>query len=74
VTYEAKAQMVIRKPVAEVFEAFVDADVTTKFWFTKSSAVGDALDSTAGFNLVLAGAKAYLEHGIEPNLVADHMP
>jgi uncharacterized protein YndB with AHSA1/START domain len=29
--------MLIRKPAAEVFEAFVDADVTTKFWFTKSS-------------------------------------
>jgi uncharacterized protein YndB with AHSA1/START domain len=30
VTHEAKAQMVIRKTVAEVFEAFVDPDVTTK--------------------------------------------
>ena len=33
----ARAQMLIRKPVAEVFEAFVDPAVTTKFWFTKSS-------------------------------------
>src|SRR5262247_719171 len=33
----AKAQMLIRRPVAEVFEAFVDPAVTTKFWFTKSS-------------------------------------
>ena len=32
-----KTGMLIRKPVAEVFEAFVDPDVTTKFWFTKSS-------------------------------------
>jgi uncharacterized protein YndB with AHSA1/START domain len=32
-----KAQMLIRKPVAEVFEAFVDPAITTKFWFTKSS-------------------------------------
>lgn len=32
-----KAQMLIRKPVAEVFEAFVDPAVTTRFWFTKSS-------------------------------------
>lgn len=31
-----------------------------------------ALDSTQGFNLVLAGAKAWLEHGIRLNLVADH--
>ena len=29
--------MLIRKPVADVFEAFVDPDVTTKFWFTRSS-------------------------------------
>jgi len=141
VTYEAKAQMVIRRPVAEVFEAFVDPDITTKFWFTKSSGklvpgervrwtwemydahadvlvkeieqnerilvewdgygttpiewtftgradgttfveitnsgidtVQNALDSSGGFDLLLAGAKIYLEHGIEPNLVADHMP
>jgi uncharacterized protein YndB with AHSA1/START domain len=29
--------MLIRKPVAEVFEAFVNPDITTQFWFTKSS-------------------------------------
>lgn len=33
----ARAEMLIRKPVAEVFEAFVNPDITTKFWFTKSS-------------------------------------
>lgn len=33
----AKAEMLIRKPVAEVFEAFVDPAITTQFWFTKSS-------------------------------------
>jgi uncharacterized protein YndB with AHSA1/START domain len=32
-----KTGMLIRKPVGEVFEAFVDPDVTTKFWFTRSS-------------------------------------
>ncbi len=32
-----KAEMLIRKPVAEVFEAFVDPAITTKFWFTKSN-------------------------------------
>lgn len=139
------ARMVIRKPVAEVFEAFVEPAITTQFWFTKGSGrleagttvrwewevynvgtdvmvkvldpherieieweseggtttvewqfqpVGDhatfvtitesgfhgdgdalvrqALDSTQGFNLVLAGAKAWLEHGIHLNLVADY--
>ena len=32
-----KTGMLIRKPVAEVFEALVNPDITTKFWFTKSS-------------------------------------
>jgi uncharacterized protein YndB with AHSA1/START domain len=33
----AKAEMLIRKPVAEVFEAFVNPAVTSQFWFTKGS-------------------------------------
>lgn len=32
-----RAEMLIRKPAEEVFEAFVDPAITTKFWFTKSS-------------------------------------
>ncbi|WP_313028150.1 SRPBCC family protein [Soonwooa sp.] len=32
-----QCQMLIRKPIAEVFEAFVNPEITTKFWFTKSS-------------------------------------
>jgi uncharacterized protein YndB with AHSA1/START domain len=32
-----RAEMLIRKPVEEVFEAFINPDITTKFWFTKSS-------------------------------------
>jgi uncharacterized protein YndB with AHSA1/START domain len=32
-----KTGMLIRKPVEEVFEAFINPDITTKFWFTKSS-------------------------------------
>lgn len=143
----AKAQMLIRRPVAEVFNAFVDPAVTTRFWFTKSSGkleegkqvewawemygfsipvdvktlepnsriviewhsangpttvewiftphgddatfvtitnsgfggdgdeiVNQAIDSTGGFNLLLAGLKAFLEHNISLNLVADHAP
>jgi uncharacterized protein YndB with AHSA1/START domain len=143
-----KAQMLIRRPVAEVFEAFVDPAVTTKFWFTKSSGrlepgqeirwdwemygvhalvhvkamepgkriliewadahgqpvpvewtfipygadatlvrianwgfsgtddevVSQAIDSMGGFSFVLAGLKAYLEHNVVLNLVADHHP
>ena len=29
--------MLIRKPVEEVFEAFIDPTITTQFWFTKSN-------------------------------------
>ncbi|WP_345988105.1 SRPBCC family protein [Chryseobacterium sp. Chry.R1] len=32
-----EAQMLIRKPVHEVFEAFINHELTTQFWFTKSS-------------------------------------
>jgi len=143
----AKAEMLIRKPVAEVFEAFIDPKITTKFWFTKSSGriekgkkitwkwemynisadievkivennkkiqiewpyngvqtsvewiftplgkdatfvsilnsgfggdgnkiVDDALGSKGGFTWVLAGLKAFLEFGIELNLIADAYP
>lgn len=142
-----KAEMMIRKPVSEVFQAFVDPAITTRFWFTKSSGklaagqqiqwtwemfgvgtlvdvqaieankriliewgegearntvewifkdrqdgttmvtitnsgfkgsadeiVQQALDSVQGFTIVLCGAKAWLEHGIELNLIADHYP
>ncbi|TWT00294.1 SRPBCC family protein [Reyranella sp. CPCC 100927] len=139
----ATAEMLIRKPVAEVFNAFVDPAVTTRFWFTKSSGrlvagrpvqwtwemygfamtidvtaiepdkrividgfgdstvtwtftpradgtyvsisnsgfqgdgdtqVKTAVGSTEGFAFVLAGAKAWLEHGITLNLIADKYP
>jgi uncharacterized protein YndB with AHSA1/START domain len=143
----ATAQMLIRRPVSVVFDAFVDPDITSRFWFSRGSGglevggqvrwdwemygvgttvdvkalepdnriliewngpedptlvewvfeakaeertfvkirnwgfrgnadevVAKALDSTAGFNLVLAGAKFFLEHGIEPHLVLDHAP
>jgi uncharacterized protein YndB with AHSA1/START domain len=33
----ARATMLIRKPVEEVFNAFVDPDVTTRFWFSRST-------------------------------------
>jgi uncharacterized protein YndB with AHSA1/START domain len=33
----AKAEMLIRKPVKEVFEAIINPEITTKFWFTKGS-------------------------------------
>ena len=35
--YFAKAEMLIRKPIEQVFQAFINPEITTKFWFTKSS-------------------------------------
>lgn len=32
-----EVQMLIRKPVSTVFQAFLDPAITTNFWFTKSS-------------------------------------
>jgi uncharacterized protein YndB with AHSA1/START domain len=32
-----EAQMLIRKPVSDVFNAFIDPEITKNFWFTKSS-------------------------------------
>ncbi len=138
----AKAEMLIRKPIEEVFQAFIDPAITTKFWFTKSSGklakgtrvrwdwemygvsadvnvidiqenkrilidwgstvewiftsraanetfvmitntgftgtddeiVNQAIDSMGGFTIVLCGLKAFLEHGILLNLIADKAP
>lgn len=32
-----ETQMLIRKPVNEVFQAFIDPEITINFWFTKSN-------------------------------------
>jgi uncharacterized protein YndB with AHSA1/START domain len=34
----ARTEMLIRTPVAEVFEAFIDPAITSRFWFSKGSA------------------------------------
>lgn len=56
-------------------------DGTTLVGITESGFAADDVDlvqkvadSIGGFNLVLAGLKAYLEHGINLNLVADRFP
>lgn len=40
-----EVQMLIRKPVTEVFQAFIDPSITAKFWF--SSATGRLEQGTA---------------------------
>ena len=144
-TPTVEAQMLVRKPAAEVFNAFIDPAVTVNFWFTKSSGkletgktltwtwemygfstkvlvkeiidskkivlewnepattiefTFDALtpgttyviiknygfnssgeellenikDNTGGFTTVVDGLKAWLEHGINLNLIRDKFP
>jgi hypothetical protein len=48
--------------------------VITASGFTGSDdeKVAQAIDSMGGFSLLLAGCKAYLEHGVLLNLVGDH--
>lgn len=142
----ASAGMLIRRPIDEVFEAFIDPALTSRFWFSRGSGrlapgaevrwdwgmygvgtdvkvkaiepsrrilidwdnrsnptevewrfeprgehtfvtvenrgfhgtadeqVATALDSTGGFALVLAGAKIWLEHGLDPRFVLDRHP
>jgi uncharacterized protein YndB with AHSA1/START domain len=36
-TPSVETQMLIRKPIEIVFQAFIDPEITTNFWFTKSS-------------------------------------
>lgn len=146
-----KASMLIRKPIEEVFEALVNPDITSNFWFTKSSGrveagktiewewgqfdakdtvdilevkkddfisfqwkvgelkttiditfspktdgtfvtvtekgfwkehpkdepelverIGQMLGQNGGWNLVLCAMKAWLEHDLDLNLIADH--
>lgn len=139
--------MLIRKPVNVVYEALVNPEITSKFWFTHGSAnlisdtqvewswemynltvpvsvkqmipnqsivlewgtdehistikwnfkslsdsktfvqvtnynfrgskdeiIEKVIDSTGGFTIVLAGLKAWLEYGIQLNLIGDKFP
>jgi len=138
----ARTQMLIRRPASTVYQAFIDPEITSKFWFSRGSdklqqgatvkwfwemygfsvdvrvlaleqdrriliewptpvewqfsprgadatfvtivangfagspdeQVAKAIDSMGGFSFVLAACKAWLEHGVQLNLVADHSP
>jgi len=48
----AKTEMLIRKPVAEVFEAFVDPEITRRFWFTKIPGVWKRASTLSGLGNV----------------------
>lgn len=66
-------------PVEWQFEDRLDGTCVVRiqnwgFRGTDDEIVRQALDSQGGFNLVLAGLKAWLEHGLALNLVGDHFP
>lgn len=76
----ARVQMLIRRPADPVWWRFeargADATLIT---ITASEFQGDAArgasqahDNMGGFSYVLAACKAWLEHGIALDLVADH--
>ena len=48
--------------------------VASGFTGSDEEQVAQALDSTEGFNLVIAGCKAFLEHGVALGLVVDKNP
>ncbi|NGP87089.1 SRPBCC family protein [Fodinibius halophilus] len=146
----AKSEMLIRTPVSEVFESFIDPKITSEFWFTQGSdrletgkkiewkweqfgisatisvteikqneliryqwhsgegdtdyrnveisfesksdettfvqvvesgfdknddhLIEQVAGQTEGWALVLSASKAWLEHGINLNLISDHKP
>lgn len=62
-----KTGMLIRKPAAEVLEAFVNPEITTRFWFTRSSGrlePGTQVEWAWEMYDVLAGVTV---QAIEPN-------
>lgn len=53
-------QMLIKKPISEVFEAFINPEITTKFWFTKSTGVLEE-NKTIVWEWEMYNAKAEIE-------------
>ncbi len=57
----ARATMLIRRPIEDVFNAFIDPSITTKFWFSRSSGpllpVGRPLH---GIGIITASQVKYL--------------
>ena len=51
-----------------------DERVRASLWKDADSVVAEAIDSMGGFSLVLANAKAFLEHNIDLKLIPDHAP
>jgi hypothetical protein len=44
------------------------------FHGSDEAVIAQAIDAKGGFTIVLAGLKAWLEHGVALNLIADQFP
>ncbi|SDI92197.1 SRPBCC family protein [Chryseobacterium jejuense] len=62
-----EVQMLIRKPIEDVFEAFINPEVTTNFWFTKSTGKLEE-GKTVTWEWEMYGVKNVVNvHQINPN-------
>jgi len=62
-----EAQMMIRKPASEVFQAFIDPAITSQFWFTEGSDILQAGKTvTWKWEMYGVSAKVYVKE-IIPN-------
>ncbi|MDR6549906.1 SRPBCC family protein [Paenibacillus qinlingensis] len=55
-----KVEMLIRRPAHEVFEAFIDPEITSKFWFTKGSGKLET-GASVQWDWAMYGASAMVE-------------
>ena len=63
----AKVGMLIRRPASDVFEAFVNPEITTTFWFTKSTGRLDG-DKYVRWDWEMYGVHSDVEvDALEPN-------
>ena len=66
-----ETQMLIRRPVSQVFKAFIDPTITTNFWFTKSSGpleVGNTI--TWKWEMYGVSTKVFVKEIIPDKLIA----
>ncbi|WP_217428076.1 SRPBCC family protein [Microlunatus speluncae] len=65
--------MLIRRPAAEVFRAFADPAVTTRFWFTRSSGpLTTGAEVTWDWEMYGVSATARVDEVVENRLIRFH--
>lgn len=65
----ARTHMLIRRPVATVFEAFVDPAITSRFWFSRGSARLQAgCTVTWHWDMYGVSAEVSVPGGFEPEM------